>query len=91
VGADVAAQGEDGIEVDLHHLGEVAVRERLRGVPALDARAGDEDTDLVAIGEDLGGQRGDLLGGGELGRVDPGLAAKLLDGVLGGGVGGVAL
>lgn len=53
--ADVAAQGKDRVEVDLYDLGKVIVGEFLAGVPALDAGAGDEDADLVAVGEDLGG------------------------------------
>lgn len=81
--ADVAAQGEDGVEVDLDDLVEVAVGEVLAGVPALDAGAVDEDAHLVAVGQDLGGEGGDLLGGRDVGRVDPGLAAELLNSLLG--------
>ena len=91
VGADVAAQGEDGVEVDLHDLGEDIVGKGLAGVAALDAGAGDEDADLVAVGEDLGHEGGHLLWGGELCRVDPRPPAQLLDGFLGGRVGCVAL
>jgi hypothetical protein len=39
-------------------------------VAALDARAGDEDGDVVVVGEDFGGESGDGVLGGEVGRVD---------------------
>lgn len=91
VRADVSAEGEDGVEVHLHDLVEVAVRELLRGVSFLDAGAGYEDADLVAVFENFGGEGGDVGLGGELGGVDPGLAAEGFDGLLGGLVGGVAL
>ena len=73
------------------HLVEVAVGEHLARVTALDACAVDEDADLVVIGQDLGGQGGDLVLGGEVGRVDPYFAAELLDGVFRLGVFGVSL
>lgn len=76
VGADVAAQGEDAVDVDLHDLVEVAVGKRLAGVPPLDAGAVDEDADGVAVGEDRGGEAGDLGLGGKVGGVDGGLAAE---------------
>jgi hypothetical protein len=91
VGAKVAAEAEDGAEVDLDDLVEVAVGEPVARVPPLDARAVDEDPDLVAVGEHLLGQGRDLLRGRDVGRVDPGLAAELLDGLLGGRDAGVAL
>lgn len=76
MGADVAAQGEDAVDVDLHDLVEVAVGKRLAGVPPLDAGAVDEDADGVAVGEDRGGEAGDLGLGGKVGGVDGGLAAE---------------
>jgi hypothetical protein len=79
VGADVAGEGEDGVEVDLHDLVEVVVWELVAGVAALDAGAVDEDADLVAVGEDLGDQGGDAGGGAEVGGVDFRLAAELAD------------
>lgn len=44
---------------------------------ALDAGTVDEDADLVAVAEDLGRQRRDLLLDSHVGRVDPRLAADL--------------
>ena len=73
------------------HLIEVVVGKDLARMPALDTRTADEDADLVTVLEDLGDQRGDLVLDGEVGRVDPGLATELLDGVLGLGGLGVAL
>lgn len=91
VGASVAAEGEDGVEVDLDHVVEVLVGELFAGVPSLDAGAVDEDADLVAVGEDLGDKPADRHRRGEVGRVDEGLAAELLDGFLCGGGSGVSL
>ena len=53
-------------------------------MPALDAGAVDEDAHLVAVGEDLGHQPGDILGRAEIGRVDGGAAAEGADGIAGG-------
>ncbi len=53
VGAEVAAEGEDGRQVDLEDFVPVGEGELMGGVAALDACAGDEDRDVVAIGEDL--------------------------------------
>lgn len=113
VGADVAAEGEDGVEVyldDLRCMGvliawrgkkqeklvrcyliKVAVGKLLAGVPALDTRAVDEDANLVAVGENLGRQGGNLLLDSHVGRVDPSLAAERLDKVFRLGDAGVAL
>lgn len=60
----IAAQGEGRVEVDLDDFVEVAVRESFRRVAALDAGAVDEDTDLVAVGEDARDEGGDVCGGG---------------------------
>lgn len=51
-------------------------------MPALDAGAIDEDADLVAVGEDLGGEGRDLLLDSHVGRVNPGFAAELLNSFL---------
>lgn len=60
-------------------------------MPALDARAVDEEADLVAVLEDLGREGSHLVGLGQLSRVDPCLAANLLNGLLRGRGGGVPL
>lgn len=73
------------------YLVKVVVGKLLAGVPALDARAVDEDPDLVPVGQDLWRQGADLLLRGHVGDVDPGLAAELLDLLLGGLVAGVSL
>lgn len=91
VRAKVAAQREDGVEVDLHDLVEVGVGEPVARVPALDAGAVDEDADLVAVGEDLGRELGDGGGGAQVGGVDGGFAVEGEDGVTGGCCGVVAL
>lgn len=52
----------------------------------LDARAVDEDADLVAVGEDPWDERGHALGRAEVRLVYGGFAAESLDGVE--GVGG---
>lgn len=70
---------------------EVLVGELLAGVSSLDAGAVDENANLVAIGEDLGNESADGRGRGEVGGVDRGLAAELLNGLLGVGSGGVSL
>lgn len=83
MGADVAAEGEDGVEVDLDDLVEVAVGELFTGVTTLDAGAVDEDADLVLVGEDLGRESSNGFGDSHVCRVDPGFAAELFDGLLG--------
>lgn len=62
VRGDVAAQREGRRQVDLQDLGEVGVREGFGRVPALDARAVDEDADLVPVGEDAGHEARDVGG-----------------------------
>jgi hypothetical protein len=62
VRSHVAAEGEDGVEVDLDYLIEVGVGERLAWVSALDAGAVDQDADLVAVCEDFGDEGGDVWG-----------------------------
>lgn len=56
VGAEVAAQGEDGGEVHLEDFVPVGEGELVGGVAALDAGAGDEDGGVVAVTQDLGCQ-----------------------------------
>lgn len=77
---DVAAEGEDCVEVDLDHLVEVRVGELLAGVAPLDACAVDEDAYLVAVCEDSGDELGDVLGRRQVCGVDLGLATQGLDG-----------
>lgn len=91
MGADVAAEGEDGGEVYLEDGLPVFVRELVRRVPLLDAAAVEEDVDCVAVFENLGDKRGDGVWGGEVGGVDCGFAVEGFDLLLGGLVGGVAL
>lgn len=81
VGADVAAEREDGVEVYLHDGVEVGVGELVARVTALQARAVDEDGDLVAVGEDLRHQLGDLALVAQVGGVGPALVAQLLNGI----------
>lgn len=50
-------------------------------MPALDARRVDQDAHLVAVGEDPARQALDVLMHRQVGRVDGGLAAELLDGL----------
>lgn len=57
--ADVAAEREDCAEVHLEHGVPVNVGELVRGVPALDAAAVDEDVDARHGGKDAGGEGGD--------------------------------
>lgn len=83
--AKVAAESKDGAEVDLDHIVEIGVEKLLARVPALDAGAIDKDSDLMAVGQDLGRQLSDIVGGAEVGRVDACFAAKSADGVTGGG------
>ncbi len=61
------------------YLVEIAVGEFFAGVAALDTRAVDENANLVAVGENLGRQGGDLFLDSHVGRIDPGLAAEGLD------------
>jgi len=79
VRADVAAEGEDGVEVDLEDGVPVRGGKLMGGVPALDAGAVEEDVDAVAGVEDGGDEGGDRGGGGEVGGVDGGSAAKSFD------------
>lgn len=65
------------------HLVEIGVGKLCAGMASLDTSAVDEDTNLMAIGEHLGCQRGDVLLNRNIGRVDPSLAPKLLHSVLG--------
>lgn len=82
MGAKVAAEGEDGVEVDLDDFVEVAVGEGLARVSALDACAVHQDPDfLVAVIEDLGGESGDGLGRAQIGSVDGSFAAEGADGL----------
>jgi hypothetical protein len=77
---DIATECEDRVEVHLDDLVEVRVGELVGRVTTLDAGTGDEDGDLVAIGEDVGDN---LCNGGlvcEVGCVDPDFTAELLDG-----------
>lgn len=60
-------------------------------MPPLDARRVDQDAHLVAVGEDAARQPLDLLVDRQVGRVDGGLAAELLDGFFGLRAGVVAL
>jgi hypothetical protein len=89
--AYVAAEREDGVQVDLEDFVPVVVGELMAWVAALDACAVDEDLDGVSCCEDGGCYGG--YGGwvGELGGVDGRFAAELLDCLLGFGVGVVAL
>lgn len=73
------------------YLVKVAVGKLFAGVPALDTRAVDEDANLVAVGENLGRQGGNLFLDSHVGRVDPSLAAERLDKVFRLGDAGVAL
>lgn len=66
---------KDGVQVHLQHLGEVGVGEGGAGVTALDARALDQDADLMAVGEDLGREGRHRGGRGEVGCVDECFAA----------------
>lgn len=79
VRADVAAQGEDGAQVDLHDGGEVGVREDLARVPDLDARTVDEDPDLVAVSEDFWDQARHVGRRRQVCGVDVRLAVEGLD------------
>jgi len=76
VRADVAAESEDGVEVDLENGVPVRGGELVGGVPALDAGAVEEDVDTVAGVEDGGDEDGDGGGGGEVCGIDGGFAAK---------------
>jgi hypothetical protein len=60
VRAKIAAQREDGCQVDLEDFVPVAGGELVRWVTPLDPRAGDQDRDVVAVREDLGCQAGDV-------------------------------
>jgi hypothetical protein len=57
--ADVSAQREDGVQVDLQHSVPVVVWELVGWVSPLDAAAVEQDVDAVAVSEDLGDERGD--------------------------------
>lgn len=81
MGGDIAAQGKRGVEVDLDHLVEVTIGELLARVTALDARAVDQDADLVALAQDTRDQAGDVGRGGEVGGEDVSFAAEGLDGL----------
>jgi hypothetical protein len=72
-------------------LVEVIVGELLRRMSDLDARAVDEDPDLVAVGEDLGNELRDGLLRAEVRCVDGGFAAQGFDSLLGFGYGGISL
>lgn len=78
--AHVAAQCEDGGQVDLQHGVPVGVRELVGWVPLLDTAAIEQNVDSVAVGEDLGGQGCDGFVGGEVGSVDCCFAAEFLYG-----------
>lgn len=91
VGADIAAESEDGGEVDLEDGGPVVVGELVGGMALLDAAAVEEDVDSVAVCEDGGHERGDGRGGGEVGGVDCGGTAEGFDGGFGGLVACIAL
>lgn len=58
---------------------------------ALDSCTVDKDADFMTVGEDAGGQRGDLILDCEVGRVNGSFAAQLFDGFFSFGVGGVSL
>lgn len=91
MGADVSAEGEDAVEVDLEDFVEVGVGEEVGGVPALDAGAVDEDADfpggagggISGVVEDGGDEGGDGGWVGQVGGVDGGFAAEGVDGGLG--------
>lgn len=70
MGGGVAAEGEGRVQVHLEDVGEGLAGEGLGGVAALDARAVDEDADLVPVCEDGGDEGGYGGRGGEVGRVD---------------------
>lgn len=64
MGADVAAEGEDGGEVDLQHGVPVGGGEEVGRVPLLDAAAVEEDVDVgVRVGVDERGEDGGDGGG----------------------------
>ncbi len=62
------------------YLVKVGIGKLLRGMSLLDARAVDEDADLVAIGENSWHKLRNIFLGAEIGRVDGSRAAQGPDG-----------
>jgi len=91
VRADVAAEREHGREVDLQHLIPVGLRELVARVTALDPGAVHQDADVVAVLQCSWDEGGYFAWGAEVAGVDCGFTAESNDGVVGCGVGGVAL
>jgi hypothetical protein len=75
----------------MFYLVEIAIGKLFARMAALDAGTCDEDANLVAVGENLGRKRRDLLGVGHVGGVDPCFAAELFNGFFCFGAAGVAL
>lgn len=73
--AHVAAEREDGRQVDLQDFVPVGRGELVGWVSALDAGAVEQDVDRVAVVQDLGDEGGDGRGGGQVGDVDGCFAA----------------
>lgn len=79
VGADVAAECEDGVKVDLNDFVPVVVGELVGGVTTLDSAAVEKDSNIVAVCCHFRDERGHGGLGGEVCGVDLAFAAQFLD------------